>query len=192
MSSRSAVALRVLVGLGALTASVLLPSRVPRVPAEALPEAHAAPPVGAGVRRARAALVGVGVAGLVVGAALLVTTVRPAGVAGLGIWLVGALVLHDGILAPATFAANRLLRGAGARIPPVVLAVLQGAVVVGVVLTLTVLPEIRAKQLGPRNPTVLPFDYGLRLGLLWLVLAALTAIVCAVLLRSQRTRRSVR
>jgi hypothetical protein len=137
-------------------------------------------------------LVGAGVAGLLVGAALLVTTVRPTGIAGLGIWLVGALVLHDGILAPATFAANRLLRGAGARIPPAVLAVLQGAVVTGVVLTLMVLPEIRAKQLGPRNPSVLPFDYGLRLGLLWLALAALSAIACALLLRSQRTRRSVR
>jgi hypothetical protein len=143
------------------------------------------------MRMARVTLVGLGVVGLVVGAALLVTTVRPTGLAGLGIWLVAALVLHDGLLAPATFAADRLLRGAGARIPPVVLAVLQGAVVVGVVLTLMVLPEIRAKQIGPRNPTVLPFDYGLRLGLLWIALAGLTAIVCAVLLRSQRTRRSV-
>ncbi|HEV7624317.1 MAG TPA: hypothetical protein VGO26_09280 [Amnibacterium sp.] len=144
------------------------------------------------MRAARIALVAVGVAGLVVGAALLVTTVRPSGVVGLGVWLVAALVLHDGILAPAAFVGNRVLRGAGARIPPVVLAVLQGAVVVGVVLTLMVLPEIRAKQLGARNPTVLPFDYGLRLGLLWLVLAALTATICVVLLRSQRTRRSVR
>jgi hypothetical protein len=143
------------------------------------------------IRTTRIVLVGIGVLGLVVGAGLLVTTVRPTGLVGLGIWLVAALVLHDGLLAPATFLANRLLRGAGARIPPVVLAVLQGAVVVGVVLTLMVLPEIRAKQLGPRNPTVLPFDYGLRLGLLWIALALLTALVCAVLLRSQRTRRSV-
>jgi hypothetical protein len=146
----------------------------------------------AGMRTARIALVGVGVGGLVVGAALLVTTVRPSGIAGLGVWLLAALLLHDGILAPAAFAGNRLLRGAGARIPPAVLAVLQGAVVIGVVLTLIVLPEIRAKQLGPRNPTVLPFDYALRLGLLWIVLAVLTTVVCAVLLRSQRTRRSVR
>ena len=145
-----------------------------------------------GMRATRVALVAVGVAGLVVGAALLVTTVRPSGLVGVGVWLLAALVLHDGILAPATFVANRVLRGAGARVPPVVLAVLQIAVVVGVVLTLMVLPEIRAKQLGPRNPSVLPFDYGLRLGLLWIVLAVLTAIVCAVLLRSQRNRRSVR
>ena len=146
----------------------------------------------AGMRAARIGLVAVGVGGLVVGAALLVTTVRPSGIGGLGVWLLAALVLHDGILAPAAFAGNRVLRGAGARIPPAVLAVLQGAVVVGVVLTLMVLPEIRAKQIGPRNPTVLPFDYGLRLGLLWIVLAVLTGLVCAVLLRSQRTRRSVR
>jgi hypothetical protein len=146
----------------------------------------------AGMRTARIALVAVGVGGLVAGAALLVTTVRPSGIAGLGVWLLAALVLHDGILAPAAFAGNRLLRGAGARIPPAVLAVLQGAVVIGVVLTLIVLPEVRAKQLGPRNPTVLPFDYALRLGLLWIVLAVLTTVVCAVLLRSQRTRRSVR
>lgn len=144
------------------------------------------------MRVARIALVAIGVGGLVVGAALLVTTVRPSGLAGVGVWLLAALVLHDGILAPVTFVANRVLRGAGARVPPVVLAVLQIAVVVGVVLTLMVLPELVAKHLGPRNPSVLPFDYGLRLGLLWVVLAVLSAIVCAMLLRSQRTRRSVR
>jgi hypothetical protein len=144
------------------------------------------------MRAARIALVALGVVGLVVGAGLLVTTVQPTGLVGVGVWLLAALVLHDGILAPATFVGNRLLRGAGARVPPVVLAVLQIAVVVGVVLTLMVLPEIRAKQLGPRNPSVLPFDYGLRLGVLWIVLAVLTAFFCAVLLRSQRTRRSVR
>lgn len=144
------------------------------------------------MRAVRIALVAAGVAGLVAGAALLVTTVRPGGIVGLGVWLLAALVLHDGLLAPVTFLGNRVLRGAGARVPPVVLAVLQGAVVVGVVLTLMVVPEIRAKQLGPRSSSALPFDYGLRLALLWLVLAALSAVVCAVLLRSQRTRRSVR
>ena len=60
-------------------------------------------------------------------------------------------------------------------------------------MTLIVLPEIRAKQLGPRNPSVLPFDYGLRLGVLWAVLALLAAGVCALLMvRSQRIRGSRR
>ena len=146
-----------------------------------------------GIRVARIVLIAVGMLGLAVGAAFLVTTVRPKGLTGLAVWLAAAIVLHDGILAPAAFLANRLLRGVGRRVPAVVLAVLQVTVVVGVVMTLIVLPEIRAKQLGPRNPTVLPFDYGLRLGVLWAVLALLAAVVCALLLaRSQRIRGSTR
>ena len=146
-----------------------------------------------GIRVARIVLIAVGILGLGVGAAFLVTTVRPKGLTGLAVWLAAALVLHDGLHAPAAFLANRLLRGVGRSVPAVVLAVLQVTVVVGVVMTLIVLPEIRAKQLGPRNPTVLPFDYGLRLGVLWAVLALLAAVVCALLLaRSQRIRGSTR
>lgn len=141
------------------------------------------------MKAARVVLVGVGVAGLLAGAVFLVTTVRPTSIAGLVLWLAAAVVLHDGVLSPAAFVADLLLRRVGRRLPAAVVAVVQVAVVVGVVLTLIVLPEIRAKQLGPRNASVLPFDYGVRLGVTWLVLALLAALVCSVLvLRSRRMR----
>ena len=81
------------------------------------------------------------------------------------------------------------MRRAGRRIPGVVLAIIQGAVVVGAIFTLIVVPEIEAKHLGTRNPTVLPFDYALRLGLLWVVLAVLAVIASVIALRIRAGRR---
>ena len=42
---------------------------------------------------------------------------RPKGLTGLAVWLAAAIVLHDGILAPVAFLADRLLRGVGRRVP---------------------------------------------------------------------------
>lgn len=140
------------------------------------------------MRAARTVLIGGGVAGLALAAWILVTTVSTRGLGGLGVWLVAAVVLHDAILSPVVLVANRALRRAGHRIPGVVLAIVQVTVVVGVVMTLIVLPEIRAQQLGTRNPTVLPFDYGLRLGLLWAVLGVLAALASVVALRIRPAR----
>ena len=52
------------------------------------------------IRVARFVLIAVGVLGLAIGAAFLVTTVPPKGLTGLAVWLAAAIVLHDGILAP--------------------------------------------------------------------------------------------
>ena len=118
---------------------------------------------GAGIRVARRVLVGVGVVGLLVAAWITLTTVHPQQYGGILLWLVAAVVLHDGVLGPLTWLANRVLRGAGRRVPAAVLAIVQVAAVVGSVVALVVLPEIRAKRLGVRNPTVLPMDYALHL-----------------------------
>ena len=142
----------------------------------------------AAVRIARRMLVALGVAGLLVAARITVTEVHPRQYGGMLLWLVAAIVLHDGVLAPIVFSANRLLRGAGARVPAVVLAILQAAVVVGVIFTLVVVPEIRAQQLGVRNPTVLPEDYALHLAVLWAVLAVLAALASGIALAVRRRR----
>ena len=50
------------------------------------------------------------------------------------------------------------------------------------------MPELYAKTLTPANDTVLPFDYALRLGAMWLGLIIVTTVICALYLRRTRRR----
>ena len=140
------------------------------------------------MRATRGILIAVGVLGLVLGAVVLLLKQDPMQIVGVGLWVLAAIVLHDGILSPLVVLVALLVRRAGRRIPFAVLVIVQVGVGLGAILSLLVVPEIYAKTLGVANPTVLPFDYGLRLALSWLVIAALTALACVVYLA--RTRRS--
>jgi len=95
--------------------------------------------------------------------------------------MLGAIVLHDGILSPIVLFAGVLLRRTGRRLPWSVLVVIQIAVVIGSIMTLIVVPEITGQLRGPVNPTILTGDYGIRLALMWLVLLVLAGIVSAIL-----------
>ena len=137
----------------------------------------------------RLGLYGLGAGLLVTGAVLLFG--RPTGprLVGIVIWLAGAILLHDAILVPVLTIAGRLRDATGRRIglPPAAVRIVDGAVVVGGVLTLAVLPELWAQHLGPANPTVLPGDYGARLLAVWVVIGVLAAVgVVAVTLRARR------
>ncbi|TIH36298.1 hypothetical protein [Subtercola vilae] len=133
-------------------------------------------------RLARAILIGVGVLGLLLGAIELVMKQTPIQIVGVAVWMLGAIILHDAILSPLVLGISVLARRAGHRVSKGVLAIMQGAVVVGSIMTLLVVPEVYAKTLGP-NPTVLTFDYAQRLGVMWLVIAALTALTCILYTR---------
>lgn len=135
---------------------------------------------------ARVVLVVVGVLVMAFGAYVLVTTVRPNRIGGLATWLLGAVVLHDAVLSPFVVGVGLLLRRAGRSLRAWVLVVVQTAIVLGSVLALVVLPEIAAKSHGQRNPTILPFDYGVRLVL---VEGALVLVVVAVLVLGVRRAR---
>lgn len=144
-------------------------------------------------RIGRGALVALGVALLGLGGWVLTETVAPNRYVGLLIWLAGSVVVHDAVLAPVVAVVSIVVRRSGRRIRPVVLWIVQGAVVVGAIMSLVVVPEIVSKAKGPKNATVLPFDYGFRLAVLWLVLAAVTAAAVALYLawtRRQNVRRS--
>ncbi|MGL3199984.1 MULTISPECIES: hypothetical protein [Curtobacterium] len=139
------------------------------------------------MRAARIVLVVLGVLVMAFGAYVLVTTVRPNRIWGLATWLLGAVVLHDAVLSPFVVGAGLLLRRTGRSIRAWMLVVVQSAVVLGSVLALVVLPEIAAKAHGQKNPTVLPFDYGVRLAI---VEGALLLVVVAVLVVGVRMSRS--
>ena len=143
---------------------------------------------------ARPILIGVGVLGLLLGAAVLVSKQSPVQIVGVGLWMLGAILLHDAVLSPFVLGVSVLVRRAGRRPATAsashsaqsrrtwrgVLLIIQGGVIVGAILTLVVVPEIYAKTLGTANPTVLPSDYALRLSVMWVVIAGVTALASVV------------
>jgi hypothetical protein len=142
---------------------------------------------GSAVRVVRGVLVVVGLLVLAFGVMTLVTVQQPHKVVGVLIWLVASVLLHDAVLSPFVVLVGAMLRRGGRRVAPWVLVVVQIAVVVGAVLALVVLPEIAAKHHGVKNPTVLPFDYTLRLVLAEVVLGVVA--VAAVVVGAVRRRR---
>jgi hypothetical protein len=141
----------------------------------------------------RLVLVAAGVALLGFGGIVFLLDVNPATYPGVAVWLAGAIVLHDGVAALAVFGATVLVRRAHG-IPFVVRAIVQGAAVVALVVTVLVVPEFLAIAMGPANPSVLPLDYAGNLLLFHAVLVAVTAvaIVIALVLRRRTVRTAAR
>lgn len=107
-----------------------------------------------------------GLALMAVGATLLLTGGQLKDVA---LWLAGAIVLHDGIIAPLVLGVGLLLAAVPAR------GTVRGALVVAGCLTMIALPPL-LRPGAPTNPSALPLDY-LRN---WLLLLAAVAVVTGV------------
>lgn len=133
------------------------------------------------ILRIALALVGIGL--LVVGGLVLLEDVAPTRYGGILLWLVGAIVIHDGVIAGLVIAVNLTLRKAGHRVPFGVLAIVQGAIVVGAIVSLIVFPQIVKQGIGTLNPTVLPLDYAANLVMFYAALVAVTAVAIVVHLR---------
>jgi hypothetical protein len=138
-------------------------------------------------------LVVAGIALLGFGGIVFLLDVNPATYPGVAVWLAGAIVLHDGVAALAVFGATVLVRRARG-VPFVVRAIVQGAAVVALVVTVLVLPEFLAIAMGPANPSVLPLDYAGNLLLFHAGIVAVTAaaIVIALALRRRTARTAAR
>lgn len=126
------------------------------------------------MRGIRLVLVGIGGLLLAWGAFVMLDSVRPTRLPGVALWIAAAIVLHDAILAPIVFALGIALRRVGRRATGTVIAIVQGGIVVGSIVSLVAVPTIVAKNFAPANATVLPLNYGLNLGVFWLVLALVT------------------
>ncbi|MFF4232825.1 hypothetical protein [Streptomyces sp. NPDC001820] len=105
-----------------------------------------------------------GLALMAVGATLLLTGGQVKDVA---LWLAGAIVLHDGMIAPLVLGVGLLLAAVPAR------GTVRGALVVAGCLTVIALPPL-LRPGAPTNPSALPLDY-LRNWLLLLVAVAVVA-----------------
>jgi hypothetical protein len=137
----------------------------------------------------RVALMSVGVALLGFGGLVFLLDVNPSNYPGLAIWLAGAIVLHDGVAALAVFGATVLVRRAHG-IPFVVRAIVQGAAVVSLVVTVLVLPEFLAIAMGPANPSVLPLNYAGNLLLFHAGLVGVTVVAVVIALALRRRGRT--
>jgi hypothetical protein len=134
------------------------------------------------IRRWQIALVAVGVLLLLLGGLTLINDVNPRRYLGLAAWLLGALIIHDGIISLTVFGANVAMRRTGRRllVPLPALLILQGALVVAGIMTLIVVPAALKKSIGTGNETLLPLDYGLHLAIFYAALAVVTALALAV------------
>lgn len=94
------------------------------------------------------------------------------------VWLAGAIVLHDGLIAPLVFAVGLLLAALPAR------RTLRTALMTAGALTLVALPPL-LRPGTPKNPSVLPSDY---VGNWLLTLGAVAAATAAWLLLSRAAR----
>ena len=98
-------------------------------------------------------------------------------------WLIGGIVLHDGVLAAVTVlvgVAFVALQRAGVRTGPLII----GGLVLGTV-TIAAIPMLGRFGARPDNTTLLDRNYLVG----WLVFAALTAVVSVVVLLVRGKRR---
>lgn len=102
----------------------------------------------------------------------------------LGVWLVASVVIHDGLVAPITVGTGLAV----ARVPPRGRRYLQGALVVGALITVVALPLIDRQGTQPASKAILLRDYSSNLALL-LGLTAGVALLLYILrvLREHRT-----
>jgi uncharacterized membrane protein len=133
-------------------------------------------------RRWQTGLILLGIALLVIGAITLLNDVSPNDYIGIAIWFLGALVIHDGIASFAIFGVSVVMRRASRKIPLAVIAIIQGALAIGAIFFVIVVPAILKKDIGSANPSILPLDYGLNLVLFYAGLAVVTAAAIAVYL----------
>ncbi|WP_353815281.1 hypothetical protein [Agromyces sp. SYSU T00266] len=146
------------------------------------------------MRAARIAVIGVGLGLAAFGGFLVLTEISPSRWLGIMVWVGAAILLHDGVVAPVVVAVGLGAARVRARVGDRGVAVAQGALVVGAVLTAITVPALVASTLGTPNPTILVGSYGIALAVIWAVLLAVAAIALRVsrtrLLRAERTART--
>lgn len=107
-------------------------------------------------------------------------------------WLIGALIVHDGVIAPIVFLVTLLARRAGRRVAAPIVALVTGALVVGGIVALLFGPEVIKKAIGTASSSILPQNYALHLVVFYLGLAVLTGGAVAFYARFFASRQKLR
>jgi len=122
----------------------------------------------------------IGIAGVLLGLFglfRLLTQEPPFELIMLALWLIGAIVIHDGILSPIVVGVG----WAVARVvPPRARRFLQGALIVAALVTVIAIPMIYRRDSQPRAKTMLQQNFGGNLTLLIGVIGALSLLAYAI------------
>jgi hypothetical protein len=106
----------------------------------------------------------------------LVTELASGDLAALALWLVVAVALHDGVIAPLTVGVGVTLT----RLPRRVRRYVQGALVVGALITVVALPLIDRHDTQPVVKAILLRDYASNLALLLGLTVAVALVLYAL------------
>lgn len=101
----------------------------------------------------------------------------------LALWLIAAVLVHDGLLAPAVVAVGWLLRRF---VPDRARRYLQAALVVGALVTVIALPLMLREGTQPQSKALLQHPYGAHLGLLLGIIAGVSLVAYAVRVAKDR------
>ena len=127
--------------------------------------------------RVRIALAAAGLLLLLYGVFRLVTQVPHAKRIGLAFWLIGALIIHDGILSPLVVSISWVLARV---VPPRARRYLQFALIAGGLVTVIALPMIHRQKIGPAQKALLRQNFAANLTIILAVIAVLTLAAYAV------------
>jgi hypothetical protein len=104
----------------------------------------------------------------------LLTEIPFGNLAALALWLVAALLLHDGVLAPLTAGVGVVV---GRVVPPRLRRYVQGGLVVGAIVTVIAVPLIIRRGSQPPEKALLQQNYAANLGVLIGIVAGATVVL---------------
>jgi hypothetical protein len=107
----------------------------------------------------------------------------------LATWLIGAVVIHDGILSPAVVAVGWFL---ARRVPPRGRRYLQGFLVIAGLMTVIAVPLMLRKDSQPESKAMLLQSYGGNLTVLLALAAALSLLLYAIQVARRTTPTAAR
>lgn len=123
------------------------------------------------------------------GAVQLLTQVPVGSLVGLALWMIAAVVIHDGILSPLVLAVGWFL---SRHVPPRARRYLQGALVAAGLVTVVALPMIVRSRTSdePAGKALLQQDYAANLAVLLVIVAVASLVLYAVRV-ARNSRRAV-
>ena len=124
--------------------------------------------------RGRLVLGAAGMALILFGAFRLLTEIPVAALEGLATWLVIAVAVHDGVLAPVTALTGRALHRL---LPPRARRYVSGAFVVGVGVSVITVPLVLRQGTQPAAKALLQQRYAVHLGWLWAGIGVAAALL---------------
>lgn len=111
------------------------------------------------------------------GALRLLTQIPGSSLILLALWLVGAVIIHDGVLSPLVVSLGWTLRRL---VPDRARRHIQAALIMSALVIVIAIPMIYLRGSQPASKALLQRDYGANLGLIMVVIAVLTLIHYAV------------